>query len=193
TERHRLINRKGLLPGLVLLAAIWGMAGFLTFVPLYSLDLGMGGAGPVLGLFAGIVVAIRSVGARIPDRLGARRCTWIALTLIAIGLAVIGAWQSPTGLVAGTVVFGVGVALFTPALFSLAVEGVPANERGAVMGTTSAFLDVALGLGSATLGVVAAGFGRGGTFLAGSIVAVAGLALVLTTKLGRPRVGVVES
>lgn len=185
-ERHRLIHPAGLMPGLVLASAIWGMAGFLTFVPLYALDLGMGGASLVLGLFAGIVVAIRSVGAKIPDRLGARRCTRIALGLTAVGLAVIGVWRTPAGLVFGATILGVGVALFTPALFALAVEGVPAGERGAVMGTTSAFLDVAFGLGPATLGFVAAGFGRGATFLAGSIVAVAGLVLVLSTKPGSP-------
>jgi MFS family permease len=84
------------------------------------------------------------------------------------------------------VVFAVGVALFTPALFALAVAGVPANERGAVMGTTSAFLDVGFGLGPATLGFVAASVGRGGTFLAGAAVAVAGLVLVVATRLGRP-------
>ena len=93
-------------------------------------------------------------------------------------------WRTPAGLVLGATILGVGVALFTPALFALAVEGVPAGERGAVMGTTSAFLDVAFGLGPATLGFVAAGFGRGATFLAGSIVAVAGLVLVLSTKPG---------
>jgi MFS family permease len=161
------------------------MAGFLTFVPLYALDLGMSGAGLVLGLFAGLVVAIRSVGATIPDRLGAAMCTRMALALVAVGLAVIGLWRSPTGLVVGAALLGVGVALFTPALFALAVEDVPADERGSVMGTTSAFLDVGFGLGPATLGFVAAGFGRGGTFLAGSIVAVAGLALVVATRLGR--------
>jgi hypothetical protein len=65
-----LIHRAGLLPGLVLLAGILGMAGFLTFVPLYALDLGMGGSRVVLLLFAAVVVGIRGVGARIPDRLG---------------------------------------------------------------------------------------------------------------------------
>jgi MFS family permease len=182
---HRLIHRAGLLPGLVLLATIWGMAGFLAFVPLYALDLGMSGAGLVLGLFSGIVVAIRSIGARIPDLLGAARATRIALTLSSIGLAVIGLWHEPVGLIVGAVVMAVGVALFTPALFSLAVDGVPANERGAVMGTTSAFLDLGFGLGPATLGFLAAGVGRGGTFLAGSAVAAAGLVLVVATKLGR--------
>jgi hypothetical protein len=70
-------------------------------------------------------------------------------------------------------------------LFALAVAGVPANERGAVMGTTSAFLDLAFGLGPATLGFVAAAVGRGGIFLVGSGVAVLGFALVTATHLGR--------
>jgi len=186
TGAHRLVHRGGLLPGAILFAAIWGMGGFLAFVPLYSLDLGMSGAGAVLGLFAGIVIVIRSVGARIPDRLGAGVATRVSLALSSVGLGVIGLWRTPTGLVAGTILLGIGVALFTPALFSLAVEGVPADERGAVMGTTSAFLDLAFGLGPATLGFVAAGVGRGGTFLAGAAVAVAGLVVVMITRLGQP-------
>jgi len=182
---HRLVHRAGLLPGAVLLAMLWGMAGFLAFVPLYALDLGMAGASLVLGLFAAIVVAIRSVGARIPDRLGAGVTTRAALALSSVGLGVIGLWRTPTGLIVGTILLGVGVALFTPALFALAVDGIPANERGAVMGTTSAFLDLGFGLGPATLGFVAAAVGRGGTFLASAAIAAAGLVLVVVTGLGR--------
>ena len=183
-ERHRLIHPAGLLPGLILLATIWGMGGFLAFVPLYAMDLGMAGSGLVLGLFSGIVVLIRSVGARIPDRVGPGRTTRVSLVLSTVGLATIGLWQQPIGLVVGAAVLGVGVALFTPSLFTLAVEGVPSGERGAVMGTTSAFLDLAFGLGPATLGFVAAGVGRSGTFLVGAAVAAMGFALVLATGLG---------
>jgi hypothetical protein len=53
------------------------------------------------------------------------------------------------------------------------------------MGTASAFLDLAFGLGPATLGSVAAAMGRGGIFLAGSVVAAAGLGFVASTGLGR--------
>jgi MFS family permease len=184
-QRHRLIHPAGVVPGVVLLAAILGMAGFLAFVPLYALDLGMGGAGLVLGLFSGIVVVIRSLGATIPDRIGAARAMRTALAVSAVGLAVMGTWRAPAGLVVGAVVLAVGVALFTPSLFSAAVEGIPANERGAVMGTTSAFLDLAFGLGPAILGFVAAAVGRPGTFLAGAAVAAAGLVVVVATGLGR--------
>ncbi len=76
--RRHLVHRAGLLPGVVMLTSIWGMAGFLTFVPLYALDVGMDGSRLVLLVFGGIVVAIRSLGARIPDQLGAVRATRIA-------------------------------------------------------------------------------------------------------------------
>lgn len=179
---HRLIHRAGLLPGLVLLMSLWGMAGFFTFVPLYALDLGMQGSWLVLSLFSAIVVAVRGFGARIPDRLGSGRATRMALATSALGLLGTGVWQSPTGLVVGTAVFALGIALFTPALLTLAVEGVPSSQRGAVIGTTSAFMDVAFGLGPATLGFVAAGVGRAGTFVAGAAVAMIGLTFVVGSR-----------
>jgi MFS family permease len=107
------------------------------------------------------------------------------LALSAVGLAVVGTWRTPAGLMTGAVVFAIGIALFTPAIMTLAVEGVTPLERGAAIGTTSAFIDLAFGLGPATLGIVAASIGRPGTFLAGAGVAAAGLLLVVWTRLGR--------
>jgi MFS family permease len=185
--RHRLVHPAGLLPGVLLLSSILGMAGFLTFVPLYALDIGMDGSRLVLLVFAGIVVGIRSVGARIPDRLGAARATRMALGLSAAGLALMGTWRAPAGLFAGAAVLAVGIALLTPAVMALAVEGVPPGERASVIGTTSAFLDLAFGLGPAILGFVAAAAGRPGTFLAGAAVAAVGWALVVATRLGGRR------
>jgi len=186
-SRHRLVHPAGLLPGLLLLSSILGMAGFLTFVPLYAIDIGMDGSRVVLLVFAGIVVGIRSAGARIPDRLGTARATRMALALSAAGLALMGTWRSPAGLFAGAAVLAVGIALLTPAVMALAVEGVPPGERASVIGTTSAFLDLAFGLGPAILGFVAAAAGRPGTFLAGAAVAAVGWALVVATRLGGRR------
>ena len=175
----RLINRKALLPAVLLLAAVWGMAGFLAFVPLYARDLGLPSSGWLLFLFAAVVVAIRSLGARLPDRLGAAPATRMALTFATVGLATIGLWRSTPGLVSGTIALAVGVALATPAIMMLALDGVPANERGSVMGTVSMSLDLAIGLGPATLGLVAATFGRADLFLAAALVAAAGLVVAV--------------
>jgi MFS family permease len=110
------------------------------------------------------------------------------MALTAAGLAVAGTWRTPAGLVAGTAVFAVGIALLTPAVLTLAVEAVGPRERGAVLGTTSSFLDLALGLGPATLGLVAASTGRPGAFLGGAAVAAAGL-LLTWARPGRLRAG----
>ena len=173
----QLIHRGAILPGVLLLAVVWGMAGFLAFVPLYARDLGLPGSSGLLFLFAAVVVAIRSLGARPPDRLGPRRATRAALALATLGLAVMGLWRAAPGLLGGTILLAIGVALATPAIFALALDGVPASERGSVMGTVSMSLDVALGLGPASLGLVAAAFGRAGLFLAAAAVAGAGLVL----------------
>ncbi|MEU4294920.1 MFS transporter [Kribbella sp. NPDC026596] len=175
----RLIPRAAVVPGLLLVALVWGMAGFLAFVPLYALDLGLPGAGFVLFGFAAIVVVIRSVGARIPDRLGAVRCVRVSLLCSTIGLALIGGWPTVPSLVLGTAVLGIGVALGTPAIMMLALDRAGAGERGAVMGTVSMSIDLATGLGPATFGLVAAGLGRGSGFLAAALVAAAGLALAV--------------
>lgn len=186
TRRQPLVHPAGLLPGLVLLASIFGMAAFLTFVPLYALDLGMSGSRLVLLVFSAVVVAIRTVGARIPDTIGAAKAIRLALTLSAIGLTLAGTWRSPAGLMVAAVLLAVGIALLTPAVFALAAERVAPEQRGAVIGTTSAFLDVALGVGPASLGFVAASFGYPGTFLVAAAAAAAGLAMVTATRLGRP-------
>lgn len=187
SSRRRLVHPAGLLPGFVLLTSIVGMAGFLAFVPLHVLDIGMGGSGLILGLFAGTVVVIRSAGARLPDVLGPTRAIPAALTLSVVGLATIGTWHTPVGLVLGTIVLGVGVALLTPSVFALAVADVAPGERGQVMGTTSAFIDIAFGAGPVTMGLVAAAMGRPAVFLAGAVAAGAGLALVTSVRLGQPR------
>jgi MFS family permease len=183
---RRLVHPAGLLPGLLLLASIVGMAGFLAFVPLHVLDLGMSGSATTLSLFAAIVVGIRSAGARLPDRLGPGRAIRAALTCSAVGLTVVGTWTVPLGLGVGTVLLAVGIALLTPSVFALAVADVPADERSQVMGTTTAFIDIAFGVGPITMGVVAAAFGRPAVFLVGALFALAGLVLVSTARVGRP-------
>ncbi|WP_165555820.1 MFS transporter [Kribbella pittospori] len=185
-EAVGLIPRAAVVPALLLLALVWGMAGFLAFVPLYALDLGLPSAGFLLGGFAGIVVLIRSVGARIPDRLGAGRSVRISLLCATIGLLVMGGWRTVPGLVGGTVLLGVGVALGTPAIMMLALQRAPAAEHGAMMGTVSMSIDLAAGLGPASFGLVAAASGRGTGFLAAALLAGAGLALATLRAPRRP-------
>ena len=164
------------------MSGIWGMGGFLTFLPLHAVKLGLSGAGPALALFAGIVVALRILGARLPDRLGAARLSGAALAVSALGLAILGLAPGIGGLLLGTAVFAVGVAFTFPALMALAVSRVPPAERGSVVGTASAFLDVAFGIAPASLGLIADASGYPGAFLVSAIIAAGGSLLLVIRR-----------
>jgi len=173
-----LIHRGGIRPGVILWANLVAMAGFFAFLPLYAPEAGLEGSRLVFLLFSVVVIAVRSAGARIPDRIGPRRASLGALISTAAGMMVLAAWPGAAGVLTGTVVLAVGQALAFPALMTLAMRGVPSAERGSLVGTFTAFVEVAFGLGPVLLGFVAAGFGFRGAFLAGGVVALCGLLLL---------------
>jgi MFS family permease len=178
----RLIHPAGIFPGLLIMSGIWGMAGFLVFVPLHAKTLGLDGAGAALALFAGIVVGLRIFGAKLPDRIGAARLSGAALAVSALGLALLGLLPGIGGLFVGTSVLAVGVAFTFPALMALAVSRVPPAERGSVVGTASAFLDLAFGIAPASLGLIADTTGYAGAFLVSAIIAAAGSVLLVIRR-----------
>jgi MFS family permease len=177
----RLLHPAAIRPGTALLTSVWGMSGFFAFVPLYALDIGLHGSRFVFLTYSAIVVAIRLFGARIPDLIGPVVASRSSLAASTVGLAVVAAWRSPVGLFVGVSIFAVGSALAFPALMMLALRGTPASQRGAIIGTFTAFVDLGFGIGPATLGFVSEAFGYGGLFLTASAVAAAGLALLLTS------------
>ena len=186
--RGRLFHPAGVLPGLLILAGAWGMAGFLAFIPLRATDVGLGGAGLPLALYALIVVGLRIVFVKLPDQVGAARLSGAALVVAAIGLTLLAVVPGELGLLLGTIVFAAGVAFVFPALITVAVARVDEGERGSVVGTSSAFLDLSFGLAPAALGIVLDASGFTTAFLASAGIALAGALVIVVRRssLARP-------
>lgn len=181
-RRARLVHPAAIFPGILILAGTWGMAGFLAYLPLHAAAVGMDGAGIPFAIYALLVCGLRLVFAKLPDQLGPARLAAGALAVTTVGLSVLGLAASPFGLIAGTVLFGAGVAFLVPSLLTLAVSRVDEMERGTVVGTASAFLDVSFGLAPAVLGFVALGSGFGATFLVGAAASALGFVLLLVRR-----------
>jgi len=184
-DQGAFLHRRGIVPGLLVLCGAWGMGAYFAFLPLLTDELGLGGAGGYLALFALVVIGLRLVGARWPDRFGAARLSGTALVFSALGMVIAGLFPTELGLWVATVVFAAGVAFTFPAIVAMATQGVPADERGAVVGTTGVFLDVAFGLSPAVLGLVAASTGYPPTFLISSVVAATGAGYLLIRRPGQ--------
>lgn len=171
-----LIHRAALRPGFPLACAIWGLAAFNSFVPLYALKLGLPGARTVILANALTILSLRLFGGKIPDRIGPLRAARMALIFNPAGLAVMGLWAEVPGLYVGAVLLACGQAFAFPALMTIAVNNAPATERGSVIGTFTAFFDLSFGGGAIALGAVANAVGYNGAFLTAMGVALLGTA-----------------
>lgn len=178
TTRQPLMNRSSLAPGIVLFLGLCGLAGFTELVPLYVKDIGLNDSRFVFLLYGCLILVVRIAGAKLPDKLGSRRAGSLALIGGASGLAVMAAWPSVAGLILGTVLFAGGMSLMYPAMLTLALTGIDDSERASVVGTVSTFFDLSQGLGALLLGGAAAVTNDRGGFLAGSLLACLGLALL---------------
>jgi len=105
----------------------------------------------------------------------------------AAGLALI--WLAPGPIVAatGAVLTGLGYSLVYPGLGVEALRRAPPQSRGVVMGIYTAFLDVALGLGSPALGLLAGSAGLGSVFVASSVIVLGAAAVAAALLFTPPR------
>ncbi len=182
---RQLLHPAGLLPGAVLGLGLLGYAGFLAFVPLYVEELGMTGAGRLFLLYAALVLGIRMTAPWLVDRLGARRAGTIALSVSGAGLVLMAVLRSAPGLFAGTAVMAVGMSMAFPSLMTLAVEWAPPDRRHSVIGTFTAFFDLAQGLGAVGLGALVAPFGYPGALGVGGLVAFVAVVVLRLGTSGR--------
>jgi MFS family permease len=177
-RRQPLLHRASLAPGLVLFLGLVGLAGFTEFVRIYVNDIGMSDSKSVFLVYGSVVLAVRILGARIPDRIGPLRAGSIATGVGGVGLTLIAVLANPLGLFIGTAVFAMGMSLLYPAMLTLALTGVPSAERGSAVGTISSFFDASQSLGALILGGVAAAGGYRASFLGGAFFAFVGLVVL---------------
>ncbi len=177
-----LLARSALRPGAGLALVNVGYTAVISFAGLALARRGVA-AGAIILAYAAAIIALRTLGGALPDRLGPVRALAGATVVAGAGLALLAAARSPATAIAAVVVAGAGQAVAVPSLGLLALRGVPAEERGAASGTFFAFFDVGVGAGGPLLGAVAAASGPAGAIVAGAAASAASAAVVT----GRPR------
>lgn len=135
-------------------------------------------------LFAASFILMRILLGSLPDRMGGAKVALIFIFVEAAGLALIWLATAPAIALLGSVLVGVGYSLVYPGFGIEAVSAVDAENRGLAMGIFTAFLDLALGIASPALGMLASLTDLDMVFLI-SAVAVGSSALVAATLLRR--------
>ena len=172
------------MPGLGAALSSIGFGAILAFSALLFADRGWLPVWLPFSAFATSLIVARVLFGKLPDRLGGARVALVTVFVEAAGLALI--WWGPAEIWAavGAVLTGIGYSLVYPGFGVEAVRRAPPQSRGLAMGAYTAFLDVALGLGSPALGLIAGSAGLGAVFLASAVV-VLGAALIALRLLSK--------
>jgi MFS family permease len=163
--KQRLVPRPVLAPGLVLGMSNIGYGITISFIVLLLVDRGIGHGALVFACFAGAVVTSRLLAGSVPDRLGAHRAAVGAAAFEAAGLAVLAFAQTLPVAIVGAALTGMGFSLLFPALALIVIDKTPSDQRGAALGSFTAFVDIGVGVGAPLGGLVAALGGYEATFL----------------------------
>ncbi len=158
------------MPGLGAALSSVGFGAILAFSSLLFAERGWSPIWLPFGAFAAALVLARMLFGHMPDRLGGARTALVCVLIEAAGLALI--WLAPGRALAaaGAALAGFGYSLVYPGLGVEAVRRAPPESRGLAMGAYTSFLDVALGLGSPALGLVAAWAGLASVFLVSALI-----------------------
>ena len=168
-------------PGLGLALSSVGFGAITTFIVLLFAQHGWGQAWLALTVLSIAFTLGRVVFGHLPDSIGGPRVALVCVLIEAAGQALI--WLAPWSALAlaGAALTGFGYSLVYPGFGVEAVRRAPPQSRGLAMGAYTACLDLALGLASPALGLIASGAGLGAVFLASTLIVLS--AAVIAVRL----------
>jgi MFS family permease len=173
-------------PGIVLACAAVGYSSITVFSPLYAREIGLSSSSALYATFAVTIIVVRLASLRFVDRVGRTAIALPGLALAAFGLSLMALFPEPVAAFPGVACFGAGFALIFPALMAFTVDRVPDYERGEVLGSFTAFMDIGSGLGGYVVGWVADVAGFQWAYATPAILCALGFVLLLRLARSAP-------
>ena len=152
-------------PGLGSALGSVGFGAVTTFVALLFAHRGWADGWLAYSAYALAFILARVFFSHLADTVGGAKVALIFAVVEAVGQAMIWLAVRPEMALAGAALTGFGFSLVYPGFGVEAVRSVPAQSRGLAMGAYTAFLDLAQGVASPALGLVAAGTNSTSCFL----------------------------
>jgi MFS family permease len=143
-------------PGLGSALGSVGFGAVTTFVALLFAARGWANGWSAYTSYAAAFILARVFFSHLADRIGGAKVALVCAAIEAVGQALIWLAVRPEMALAGAALTGFGFSLVYPGFGVEAVRRVPAQSRGLAMGAYTAFLDLAQGLASPALGLIAA-------------------------------------
>lgn len=179
------LHRGGVRPGLVLSCIVIAQGTWSLFLTPYADSIGVGEVGALFFVSSIVILTLRIVGARIPERVGLRRSAAFSVVGVGAGLIALGLVQGRVGLWLSVALISLGMAQMFPALIGITLGRVSVAERPLALSTFVMFFEIGGALGGAS-GWLVDRHGYPVTFVVAGLVGFGGLAVLGTSAAPGP-------
>ncbi|MBR0754151.1 arabinose transporter [Bradyrhizobium jicamae] len=173
------------IPGLGSALGSVGFGAVTTFAALLFTSRGWANGWLAYSAYAVAFILARVFFSHLVDKIGGAKVALVFALVETVGQVLLWMAVQPETALAGAALTGFGFSLVYPGFGVEAVRRVPAQSRGLAMGAYTAFLDLAQGLASPALGLVATGARLHVVFLT-SAITVLGAAVVASWLMAHP-------
>ena len=152
-EDSSFLSRKALPPSIMSFFAntIWGAV--MAFFPIYAISCGVSNPGLFFAAYAIIMILGRILGGKILDLYSRNKVMLPCLVTYILAMIILAFSKTLPMFILVAAIWGVGSAFLGPALAAYAVD-LAGPSRGPAMGTFSAAMDLGIGVGAMTMGLI---------------------------------------
>jgi MFS family permease len=153
---------------------LWGALA--TFFPLYAIHHGVANPGLFFTALSVILILSRALGGRILDLYSKEKVILYFFSICILSVVTFAFSRTLPLFILSGVIWGIGAGYFNPAIMAYTLDRAGSSSRGQAMGTYTAFSDLGVSLGPATMGILIPLTGYPIMFLSLGLVGVINLA-----------------
>ena len=186
-DRTEIIEKRVLLPSIILFLSVFSFGVVLTLVPDLSAHLGIKNKGLFFAVFTLSSLGIRLLAGRTSDRHGRVAVMRVASVVMVLAMCAVAFAESKAVLLGSGVLFGAAVGMYSPTTTAWVVDRSLDRFRGRALATMYIFLESGIGVGAVVSGWLYANNPENFrmVFLASGGVAFLGFLILISIKRDR--------
>ena len=150
--RHEIIEKRVLLPSIILFLSVFSFGVVLTIIPDFSSHLGIKNKGLFFAVFTLSSLGIRLIAGRTSDRYGRVVVLRAAVVCMMVAMIAVAFAESKTVLLSSGILFGAAVGMYSPTTTAWVVDRSLDKFRGRALATMYIFLESGIGVGAVISG-----------------------------------------
>lgn len=166
-----LVERKAVPIALSGFVVAFAYSGLVTFMSVYTHEQALDQYASYFFVCFGIMIVLpRPIVGKLLDRVGEHIIVYPSIAVFTVGMLLLSQASSPAMLLASGAVIGLGYGALLPCFQTIAVLAAPAHRRGLATATFYLLFDLGYGIGSYSLGALAAGYGYSAMYMLCAII-----------------------